>query len=58
MIPNDDDHTPAGRPNSRRRFLGDAASCIISAKQALPCAVTLDAGRWRARIAAFMRWKG
>jgi cell wall-associated NlpC family hydrolase len=51
----DDDHTP-GAANHAGVYLGDGRFLHHFANR-LSCAVTLDAV-WRARIAAFMRWKG
>jgi len=51
----DDDHTP-GAANHAGVYLGDGRFLHHFANR-LSCAVTLDAF-WRARVAAFMRWKG
>jgi hypothetical protein len=51
----DDDHTP-GAANHAGVYLGDGRFLHHFANR-LSCAVTLDAV-WRARVAAFMRWKG
>jgi cell wall-associated NlpC family hydrolase len=51
----DDDHTP-GAANHAGVYLGDGHFLHHCANR-LSCAVTLDAF-WRARVAAFMRWKG
>jgi cell wall-associated NlpC family hydrolase len=51
----EDEHTP-GVANHAGVYLGDGRSLHHFANR-LSCAVTLDAA-WKARVAAFMRWKG